>query len=212
MQTDDLIAQLAGDRRSSSSMLRLLALAIVASLVGSFLVMMLGGWGMRPDLHQAMRTGPFWMKAGYSIAFAVAGVALIERLGRPGGRGRVGWMVLALAVAAIVALAVAELASMPMAGWHADMMGHSSQICALSITLISAPAFAAIVWMLRRMAPTRPHLAGIAAGLLASGLGATVYGLFCQETGAAFTAIWYTSAMLIWPAIGALVGGRLLRW
>jgi hypothetical protein len=62
------------------------------------------------------------------------------------------------------------------------------------------------------MAPTRPRLAGVAAGLLASGLGATVYGLFCQETAAAFTAIWYTLGMLIWPAIGALVGGRLLRW
>jgi hypothetical protein len=211
MQTDDLITRLAEDRRAASGMARLLALAIVVSIAGSFLVMLLG-WGMRPDLHHAMRTGPFWMKAGYSIAFAAAGAVLIERLGRPGGRGRGGWVILGLAVAAIVALAVAELASMPMAGWHADMMGRSSHICALSITLISAPAFAAAIWMLRRMAPTRPRLAGVAAGLLASGLGATVYGLFCQETAAAFTAIWYTSAMLVWPAIGALVGARLLRW
>jgi len=62
------------------------------------------------------------------------------------------------------------------------------------------------------MAPTRPRLAGAAAGLMAGGIGATVYGLYCQETAAAFTAVWYTFGMLIWAAAGALIGGRLLRW
>jgi hypothetical protein len=80
------------------------------------------------------------------------------------------------------------------------------------VALISAPAFVASLWLMRRLAPTRPALAGAAAGLLASGLGATVYGFFCQETSAAFTAIWYTSAMLVWPAVGAILGPRLLRW
>jgi len=213
MRTDDLIAELAGGgRRPGPSVPWLMALTVVAALAGSFLVMVLGPWGLRPDLHQAMRTGPFWMKAGYTLAFAVAGGLLVERLGRPGGKGRGGWAVLGLALAVIAALAAADLGSTPMAGWHADIMGRSARICAFSITVISAPAFAACFWLLRRMAPTRPMLAGLAAGLLASGLGATVYGFFCQETGAAFTAIWYTSAMLIWPALGALLGWRLLRW
>jgi hypothetical protein len=82
----------------------------------------------------------------------------------------------------------------------------------VSVTLISAPAFVASFWLMRRLATTRPRLAGVAAGLLASGLGATCYGFFCHETSAVFTAIWYTSAMLVWPAVGALIGPRLLRW
>jgi hypothetical protein len=212
MRTDDLIAELTGGGRPpGQSVPRLMALAIAAAVAGAFLVM-LPVWGLRPDLHQAMRTGPFWMKAGYTLAFAAAGGVLAERLGRPGGRGNGGWMILGLALAVIAALAVADLATTPISKWQADIMGRSAKICAISITLISAPAFAASFWMLRRMAPTRPALAGLAAGLLASGLGATVYGLFCQETGAAFTAIWYTSGMLIWPALGALIGWRLLRW
>jgi hypothetical protein len=212
MRTDDLIGELSGKLKPAGGVARPLALAVLLALVGGFLVMVLGPWGLRPDLRQALLSGPFWMKAGYSAAFAVAGALLVERLGRPDGRGRLGWIVLGLAAAAIAALAAAELAGLPRSAWHADMMGHSSQICAVSVALISAPAFAAALWLMRRLAPTRPRLAGAAAGLLASGLGATVYGLFCQETSAAFTALWYTSAMLVWPAVGALVGPRLLRW
>jgi hypothetical protein len=212
MQTDDLIAKLSGTARPAGGMARPMTIAIAVALIGGFLVLMVGPWGMRPDLHAAMRTGSFWMKAGYTAAFALAGGLLVERVGRPGGRAIGGWAVLGLALVAIAALSASELASTPMAGWRADMMGRSSKICAISISLIAAPAFAASFWLMRRLAPTRPRLAGAAAGLLASGLGATVYGLFCQETGAAFTAIWYTSGMMVWPAIGALIGPRLLRW
>lgn len=212
MRTDDLIAELAARaRRPGVGVAQLMALAIAVSIAGAFLVM-LPVWGLRPDLHEAMRTGPFWMKAGYALAFAAAGAVLVERLGRPGGRGRVGWAILGLALASIALLAAIDLATTPMAGWHAEVMGHSARICAISIALISAPAFLTGLLLLRRLAPTRPALAGVAAGLLAGGIGASVYGLFCQETGAAFTAIWYTSGMLIWPALGGLIGARLLRW
>jgi len=109
-------------------------------------------------------------------------------------------------------LAAHELMALPMSVWRADMMGASSWRCPIRITIIAAPAFALALWTLRRMAPTRPALAGAAAGLLAGALGATVYGLACQETAAAFTAWWYTLGVGVWAAVGALVGPRLLRW
>ena len=65
---------------------------------------------------------------------------------------------------------------------------------------------------MRRFAPTRPTAAGLAVGLAGGGLGATVYGLHCQESTAAFLATWYVLGMAAVGAIGALLGRRLLRW
>jgi hypothetical protein len=213
MRTDELIAALAKNTRPANrAVTRVLILSVLAALLGGFAVIMMG-WGMRPDMHTAMRTSAFWMKAGYAAAFAVAGLLLVERLGRPGvAAGWAGWTVLGLAVAAIAVLAGLELAATPTAEWRAAVMGQSWRLCPIRIALIGLPAFAASLWALRRMAPTRPRLAGAAAGLLAGGLGASVYGLHCQETTAAFTAVWYTLGMLVWAAVGAWLGGRLLRW
>ncbi|MDQ2861234.1 MAG: DUF1109 domain-containing protein [Pseudomonadota bacterium] len=55
-------------------------------------------------------------------------------------------------------------------------------------------------------------MAGAAAGLLAGAAGATVYGLYCDETAALFVVTWYTLAIAVCAAIGALLGARWLRW
>ncbi|HZC16611.1 MAG TPA: DUF1109 domain-containing protein [Caulobacteraceae bacterium] len=212
MRTDDLIAVLARDARPAQGAVgRALGAAVLTALAGSIVVMM-AGWGPRPHLAQALATGPFWMKAGYTAAVAIAGLLLIERLGRPGVSGRRGWLALSIPVAVIAALAIRELSALPHDQWAAAILGQTWDRCPLRIAVISIPAFIAALWALRRMAPTRPRLAGAAAGLMAGGIGASVYGLNCQETAAAFTAVWYTLGMLVWAAVGAALGGRLLRW
>lgn len=45
-----------------------------------------------------------------------------------------------------------------------SLMGHSWRICAASIGLMALPVFAAALVALKGMAPTRPALAGAAAG------------------------------------------------
>ncbi|HSV58580.1 MAG TPA: NrsF family protein, partial [Variovorax sp.] len=65
---------------------------------------------------------------------------------------------------------------------------------------------------LKGLAPTRPALAGAAAGIMAGGAGATVYALHCPELAAPFLAVWYVAGMLIPVVAGALIGPRLLRW
>ena len=112
----------------------------------------------------------------------------------------------------IAGLAVIDLVLTPAGDRHADWMGHSALMCPWRILAISAPAFAAIVWGLRALAPTRLALAGAAAGVLAGGIGATIYGLYCQETTAMFVATWYTLGLAGCAGIGALLGPRLLRW
>lgn len=55
-------------------------------------------------------------------------------------------------------------------------------------------------------------LAGFAAGLLAGGVGASVYALACDETGALFVVVWYSLGVLACGEVGALLGPPLLRW
>ena len=55
-------------------------------------------------------------------------------------------------------------------------------------------------------------LAGAAAGLLAAGIGATLYATHCQSDSPLFVAVWYVIATAIVTAAGAILGSRLLRW
>ncbi|MGB0128517.1 MAG: NrsF family protein, partial [Rhodocyclaceae bacterium] len=74
------------------------------------------------------------------------------------------------------------------------------------------PAFAAALWAMKDLAPTRLRWAGAAAGLLAGTLGAAAYSLHCPELAAPFLALWYVLGMLIPAGVGALVGPRVLGW
>jgi hypothetical protein len=80
------------------------------------------------------------------------------------------------------------------------------------IFALAAPVYLALVWSLRRLAPTRLARTGAAAGLLAGGLAAAVYGLYCQESTAPFVATWYTLGVGACAAVGAGLGRWLLRW
>jgi hypothetical protein len=91
-------------------------------------------------------------------------------------------------------------------------MGASWRACPFNIALLSAPIFVASLWAMHSLAPTQPHRAGAAGGLLAGALGALVYCLHCPEIAAPFLAVWYVIGMLIPTALGAWLGPALLRW
>jgi len=92
------------------------------------------------------------------------------------------------------------------------LLGGSARVCPLSIAVISSPLFAALMWTLRGLAPTRLRLTGAVAGAAAGALGALVYTLHCPELAAPFLAVWYVCGILIPMSIGASLGPRLLRW
>ena len=79
--------------------------------------------------------------------------------------------------------------------------------------LVSASGIVVVVVTVRALAaPTRPALAGAAAGLLSGALGAVAYALHCPESGLAFVAVWYVLGLAMVGAVGALLGSRLFRW
>ena len=92
------------------------------------------------------------------------------------------------------------------------VFGDTWKYCPFNIALISLPLFAAALWAMKGLAPTRLVLAGASAGLLAGALGALVYALHCPESAAPFLAVWYVLGIAIPTLAGAVLGPRVLRW
>ncbi|HLY81021.1 MAG TPA: DUF1109 domain-containing protein, partial [Caulobacteraceae bacterium] len=179
----DLLAQAAPPAPPRPIAPRLLGVALAGAAVSALILI---AWlGLRP-MHQAMHSPPFWMKAAYTAVLALAGLMATARLARPGGRIGAALVLAAVAVAWLSMMAMMETMRTPAAGQAHLWLGWTWAICPFRILALAAPVFAALFWLMRRMAPTRPALAGAAAGLFAGGVGATVYGLYCQETAAAF--------------------------
>jgi hypothetical protein len=152
------------------------------------------------------------MKTVYTAGFAAGGFALIERLSRPGARGKLGAIMVALCVLAIFSMAMMQMMRAAPDARMAAMMGSTWTKCPWRILSLSLPVLAAILYGVRQLAPTRLTLAGAASGLLAGGIAATVYGLYCEDTAAPFVAIWYTLGMSLSAGVGAILGRRVLAW
>lgn len=213
MKTDDLIALLARDAtpvKRRALPLRLVLLALAGAVLAFGLLV---PWlGIRPDLAEAILGSTYWMKTVYTFGYAIAGFALAERLSRPGAKGWIGWAIIALWIVLAVLFASSQLMATAPDQMHAALMGSTWDRCPWRILLLSLPGLVLILVAMRRFAPTRPALAGAAAGLLAGGLGATVYGLHCEESAAPFVAIWYSVGMALSVIVGAVAGSRVLRW
>ncbi len=213
MKTEDLIAALAVDLPPAGR--RQIERNILLWLIpaGLMVLAIVGLWlGFRSDLTTAMIGPTFWAKAGYTSALAVTGFWLLTRLGRPGASARAPLIALAALLLGVMGLAVHEMVTMPMPERMPALMGDSARACAPHILLLSALAAPFVFWAARAFAPTRPTLAGAAAGLLTGGLAATLYGLHCPEHTAPFVAIWYSLGIGIAAALGAVAGRFVFRW
>ena len=96
--------------------------------------------------------------------------------------------------------------------WLSRLVGSNSKICMMAIPLLSLPLLAAALFGLRHGAPTRPGLSGGLAGLMAAGLAATLYASHCTDDSPLFVLTWYSLAIALVTAIGALAGSRVLRF
>jgi hypothetical protein len=81
-----------------------------------------------------------------------------------------------------------------------------------TITLLSLPVFAALIWVMKKMAPSHPALAGASAGFAASALGALEYSFNSPYDLNEYSNFGYLICMAVLPLLGAIVGRRWLRW
>lgn len=211
MKTDTLIDLLARDAGPAPRhvMARRLWPVVAAGVVASAWAA-IAVFGLVPlDLFA---TGVPWMKMAYAGALALAAGWWTARLSRPAAPvARPQHAV--LAVVGLMAVAgAASLAALPAEARLPALMGHSWSTCPFSVLLLSLPGLGAALWAVRGLAPTRPRLAGLAAGLFAGALGALGYSLACPEASPAFVAVWYSLGIALTGAAGAALGPRLLRW
>jgi hypothetical protein len=213
VKTDELISLLASGTdavdRGAQRNATLLAMAVG---LGAAAMLVAFGLGIHPDLARETRQVPFWVREGFCAAIGAMGLVCVRRLVLPGTRLGLAPLGLAAPVILMLVLAAAVLLEADPQRRAALIFGQTARVCALLIALVAAPIFAAVIWTMRRYAPTRLRLAGAAAGLAAGGAGALVYTLHCPELAPPFLAIWYVLGMLIPAASGALLGPRLLRW
>ena len=213
MKTDELITMLArgADAVEPDALRRRYATALGWGAFGATLLMAIM-LGVRPDLGEAARLPMFWVKLAFPAALFAGALLATLRLSRPGVRlGRVPAAIAAPVLAMWLLAAVVLFGAAP-AERGQLVFGDTWADCPLYVAILSMPAFGALLWAMKGLAPTRPALAGAAAGLLSGAGGALVYALHCPEMAAPFLGIWYLLGILIPTALGAMLGPRLLRW
>lgn len=212
MQTDRLIAALAADANTAPRRIGpVLALALLAALPVSVALFM-SILGMRPDVRTAMHNPFFDLKFVVTLTLAFAAIVVSLHLARPEASfDRWGWLLL-LPVGVIVLGIAAEMMMPHERPWLTRLVGNNAMSCMASIPLFSLPFLAAALLALRRGAPAHPALAGMTAGLLAAGLGATLYASHCADNSPLFVVTWYSIATAFVAAVGAFAGRRMLRY
>lgn len=212
MDTDRLLLALAADNDHRPQPVRTqLAVALLVALPVAA-AMMLVTIGLRPDFMAAMRNPFFDLKFVITLALAIPAIVISVHLSRPEAvLGRWVWMLL-LAPFILVGAIIAEMMMPQRSPMMTRMMGKGAMLCTAAISLLSLPILAAALWALRQGAPTRPAFVGALAGLMSSGLAATVYATHCTDDSPLFVAVWYTIATAAVTALGAFAGSRMLRY
>lgn len=209
MKTDELIRALAADGATPPvSVKRHLGRALPVGLVAAAVLFALA-LGPRPDLAAALQDPRFLFK--FVVTLFLAGTAALAalRLARPEGRMP---LMLFAGPGVLLAGVLGELAATPSSTWASELMGNNALVCLAAIPILSLPVLAAGLLALRHGAPSRPALAGAVAGVLAGGLAATLYASHCTDDSPLFVATWYSLAIGIVTALGAVAGRWLLRW
>jgi hypothetical protein len=211
MKTDDLIGMLARQAGAAPrhAVARTLAPAVLAGAVASLgLVLAL----KTPVPAAFWLTLAPWIKLFYGAALGAAALWWVGRSARPGAVQRPARITVLTVLATMLSLAIASWVGTPAPARLAALVGSDPLGCIRNVALSALPVAAALGVALRRLAPTQLRSAGAAAGLAAGAIGSAIYSLTCTETGIPFTAIWYTSGMVVVAGLGALLGPRVLRW
>lgn len=167
-------------------------------------------YGVRSDLSEAVVA--VFAKAAFCLAGLLVAAPLLYRLSRPSTRVR-AWFapVLLLCAMSLGIAAIVVGQTPPEARLHA-WIDAGVPACLQRIPLLAVPVAAALLFVVRGLAPTRLTFAGAALGGVAGAIAGIAYSWFCPVDSISYVATWYLAAILLCAGIGALLGRWLLRW
>ncbi|RJE80737.1 NrsF family protein [Paracoccus sp. JM45] len=212
MKTEELLNLIASDDVSDGPLTPKVLGAGVAMLA-VFGGLVLAVLGIRPDLVQAIMDPVTAMKWVIPLVLTVVAAGAAIRLTRPQtttlhfARG----VIFSILIAAAVWWLTQAVGLRP-EQVETRSMGGTAMICLSSISLISIPTLAVVMYLLRAGASPAPALSGAMAGLSVAGAATAIYALHCNEDTPLFFILWYGLGMSIVTAAGAWAGRRFLRW
>nr|WP_246329280.1 NrsF family protein [Chthonobacter rhizosphaerae] len=180
----------------------LLAVVVFAVLVGK----------IRPDIAGAVGEIRFLLKFAVTLSLAGAAYAVLRESAYPEGVHRRRLLVLAVPAVVVLSCVAFELAALPADAVTRSLVGSNSVACLVNVSLMGIGPLGLFVLALRRAAPAHPALSGIAAGLLAGAIAATVYAAYCPDDSPLFVATWYLLAIGGLAALGAATARVVARW
>ena len=213
MKTDDLVRIISTNveavsyREPQRMILISAGLGAVTALVAMLLFL-----GVRTDLSELRAWQFIMVKSAFTGAIIGISLANLTRIARPGGERRVSIALGLLPFVGALIVAIASLSITPLSEWKAMIIGQYWLLCLLCIPLNAIVPFAAIIWVMRQLAPTNLMLAGAMAGRTAGSISAFAYSLHCTDDSFPFIALWYSLTIALCAVLGGLVGQRLLRW
>lgn len=211
MKTDELINLLAEDSRVGPRLSRTVAIALVAGIALSAIIL-LATVGLRRDIVTALHDGRVMFKIGLTLLLTAAAGGLLLAIGRPGMSLKNRALIVAVPPILLVAGVIAEMSVIPAGDWKVRLIGHNARFCLMFIPVLALGPLLAFLAALRHGAPDNPGLAGAAAGLAAGAIAGATYAWHCADDSPLFVATWYTVAIALVTGIGYLAGRRYLRW
>jgi hypothetical protein len=190
-------------RTVSAAILAGIAIAVTVTLVTL---------GVRPDVKHDNALIYLPLKLLFTLQIVILTSLCLIRVVRPGGERATPIGLIALPFVILMLLAALTLGATQPAHWDRMVVGDGWLECLISIPIIAIVPFAAVVWAVRRMAPTDLTRSGALAGLVAGGISAAAYALHCTNDSLPFVALWYSATIALCTLAGAKLGPRLLRW
>jgi hypothetical protein len=215
MKTDELIKMLSTNLEPANvNELRNTMLLALAVAVGVVTAICLGwaGLNMRTDMGNEGHWGFIMIALVITLGFAAAGAHMLLKFARPGHSRRGPLLLLGSLFLVVLTGLIATLPAPNHAPWNSMMAAGSWGTCLICIPIFAVIPFGALIWGLRKAAPTHLMLTGAIAGLVAGALAAAAVVVHQAGPSAAFIVLWYGGPIVLCALFGALIGPRLLRW
>lgn len=211
-EPNTLIATLVDDLRPVRAMRTRDGVALAASAGSVTLALTILLLGLRPDVAQGQFQPLFLFANGVLLIVGLGSALAAVRMGMPrvgqSGRGW-KWMVALISLLPATALIMLGSGTEPMPATLVTSHELECVAMGLALSLLTATA---LIWWLRRGAPTSTKRAGLLVGVSSSGIGMFAFAFHCPYDSFYHVGLWHVLQIAVGAMLGRLLVSRLVRW